>query len=325
MSGNKFHAKSTALEVIEGHDLTGYEIIVTGGASGIGVETVRAFAKANARVILAARDLAKAKSVADEIIKSTGNNKVEVEQLDLASLKSVRAFVERYLAKKKHLNILVNNAGIMACPLAYTEDGFESQFGTNHVGHFVLTKGLIPALKEGAQKSGKNSRVISVSSLAHAISDVNLEDPNFKIREYEPWLSYGNSKSANVLFAVELNKRYSKDGINSNAVMPGGIMTGLQKFVPQEDQIKRGWIDKDGNVNPLFKTVEQGASTTIWAAVAEELENRGGLYLEDCQLSVLRESREECMKHFGGHIAYCVNSETAEKLWNLTENLLEKL
>ena len=156
MSGNKFHAKSTALEVIEGHDLTGYEIIVTGGASGIGVETVRAFAKANARVILAARDLTKAKSVADEIIKSTGNNKVEVEQLDLASLKSVRAFVERYLAKKRHLNILVNNAGIMACPLAYTEDGFESQFGTNHVGHFVLTKGLIPALKEGAQKSGKN-------------------------------------------------------------------------------------------------------------------------------------------------------------------------
>ena len=229
MSENKIHSRSTALEVIEGHDLTGYEIIVTGGASGIGVETVRAFAKANARVILAARDLAKAKSVADEIIKSTGNNKVEVEQLDLASLKSVRAFVERYLAKKRHLNILVNNAGIMACPLAYTEDGFESQFGTNHVGHFVLTKGLIPALKEGAKKSGKNSRVISVSSLAHAISDVNLEDPNFKIREYEPWLSYGNSKSANVLFSVELNKRYSKDGIYSNAVMPGGIMTGIIK------------------------------------------------------------------------------------------------
>ena len=137
------NSKLTALEVIEGHDLTGYEIIVTGGASGIGVETVRAFAKANARVILAARDLTKAKSVADEIIKSTGNNKVEVEQLDLASLKSVRAFVERYMVKKRHLNILVNNAGIMACPLNYTEDGFEFQFGTNHVGHFALFKGLI--------------------------------------------------------------------------------------------------------------------------------------------------------------------------------------
>jgi NAD(P)-dependent dehydrogenase (short-subunit alcohol dehydrogenase family) len=227
MSLSKFHAKSTALEVIEGHDLTGYEIIVTGGASGIGVETIRAFAKANARVVLGARDLAKAILVAEEIIKSTGNDKVEVEQLDLASLKSIRAFIERFLSKKRHLNILVNNAGIMACPLSYTEDGFESQFGTNHIGHFVLTNGLIPALKQGAQISGKNARVISISSIAHSISDVNLEDPNFKTREYEPWLSYGNSKTANVLFAVELNKRYAKDGIYSNAVMPGGIMTGL--------------------------------------------------------------------------------------------------
>jgi NAD(P)-dependent dehydrogenase (short-subunit alcohol dehydrogenase family) len=227
MTEKKIHSRSTAEEVIEGHDLTGYEIIVTGGASGIGVETVRVFAKANARIILAARDLVKAETVADEIRKSTRNDKVEVEQLDLASLKSVRAFVERFLAKKRPLNILVNNAGIMATPLSYTEDGFESQFGTNHVGHFVLTKGLIPALKEGSQKLGKNSRVVSITSIAHAISDVNLEDPNFKTRQYDPWLSYGNSKSANVLLAVELTRRYSKDGIYSNAVMPGGIMTGL--------------------------------------------------------------------------------------------------
>ena len=224
------NSKSTALEVIEGHDLTGYEIIVTGGASGIGVETVRAFAKANARVILAARDLAKAKSVADEIIKSTGNNKVEVEQLDLASLKSVRAFVERYLAKKRHLNILVNNAGIMACPLAYTEDGFESQFGTNHVGHFVLTKGLIPALKEGAKKSGKNSRVISLSSCAHIMGNVDLIDPNFKSRSYERWNAYGQSKTSNSLFAVGLNKRYNKDGIIAFGVHPGVIRYIFLKF-----------------------------------------------------------------------------------------------
>ncbi len=142
MSSNKFHAKSTALEVIEGHDLTGYEIIVTGGASGIGVETVRAFAKANARVILAARDLKKAQEVAEELIKSTGNNKIEIELLDLASLKSVNSFIERFLSKKRPLNILVNNAGIMACPFGHTEDGFELQFGTNHIGHFALFKGF---------------------------------------------------------------------------------------------------------------------------------------------------------------------------------------
>jgi NAD(P)-dependent dehydrogenase (short-subunit alcohol dehydrogenase family) len=190
----------------------------------------------------------------------------------------------------------------MASPLDHTADGFESQFGTNHIGHFVLTTGLLPALIQGAKASGRHSRVISVSSIAHAIANVDLEDPNFTTRQYEPWLSYGNSKTANVLFAVELTKRFAKDGVYANAVMPGGIFTGLQKHVPREDQIKRGWIDKDGNPNPSFKSVEQGASTSVWAALSPDLENKGGLYLENCSVSVPRETREEIMKNMAGKI-----------------------
>ena len=225
MSTKQIHSRSTAFEVIEGHNLTGYEVIVTGAASGIGVETARAFAKANARVVIAARDLKKAQEVADDIKKSTGNDKVEVELLDLASLKSVREFVQRYVAKNRPLNILVNNAGIMACPQGRTEDGFELQFGTNHVGHFVLTRGLLQSLKEGAKKIGKNSRVISLSSAAHSMSNVNFDDPNYQTRIYDKWESYGQAKSANALFAVGLNKRYKKDGIIAFGVHPGVIKT----------------------------------------------------------------------------------------------------
>ena len=221
---SKFHAKSTAYEVIDGHDLTGYEVIVTGGSSGIGIETARAFAKAGARVVIGARDLKKAEDVAQDIRQSTGNNQVEVMKLELDSLASVNDFVQKYLATGRHLNILVNNAGIMACPLTYTVDGFESQFGTNHMGHFALTLGLISALKEGKRKVGKNSRVVSLTSVAHFRSDIRFDDINFKSGDYDPWVSYGQSKTANCLFAVAITKLYSSDGVFSNAVMPGKIL-----------------------------------------------------------------------------------------------------
>ena len=185
MSSSKFGENSTAMEVIEGHDLTGYEIIVTGGASGIGIETVKALAKVGARVMIATRDVKRAQEVADEIKKSTGSNKVEVERLDLASLKSVHEFAKSYLAKNRPLHILINNAGICGCPLSYTEDGFEMHIGTNHFGHFALTLDLIPALEQGAKKMGKNSKVINVSSLAHCLSDIDFEDINFKSRPYQ--------------------------------------------------------------------------------------------------------------------------------------------
>ena len=172
------------MEVIQGHDLSGKEIIVTGGASGIGVETVRALAKAGARVVIATRNLKQAQEVAQRLMKETGSNKIEAERLDLASLKSVHEFAKNFLAKKRPLHILVNNAGVMACPLSYTEDGFEMQIGTNHFGHFALTMDLIPALKEGAKQSGKNARVVNVSSNAHVNSNIIFDDMHFKKTPY---------------------------------------------------------------------------------------------------------------------------------------------
>ena len=184
MSAKKFHAKSSALEVIEGHDLTGKEAIVTGGAAGIGVETVRALAKAGARVIIATRNLQQAQEVAQQLSKETGSNKIEAEKLDLTSLKSVREFAKNFLAKNRPLHYLINNAGVMACPHSYTEDGFEMQIGTNHFGHFALTIELIPALKEGAKQSGKNARVVNLSSIGHAHSAIVFDDIHYKTRPY---------------------------------------------------------------------------------------------------------------------------------------------
>jgi NAD(P)-dependent dehydrogenase (short-subunit alcohol dehydrogenase family) len=283
MSKHKFGPKTTAMEVIQAYNtnLTGYEVIVTGASSGIGIETARALAQAGARVVIGARDLVKAEDVAKDIRQSTGNNNIEVENIELNSLASVNAFVERYLAKDRPLHILVNNAGIMACPLSYTEDGFENQFGTNHMGHFALTIGLLPALKRGVSESGRNVRVVNVSSLAHKYGDVDFNDINFKNgREYVPFVSYGQSKTANILFSNALNKHYSAEGVYSNSLMPGAIMTGLQKHMSLEDKKKRGWVDEAGNPIPQegFKTIEQGASTSVWAAVAPELDGVGGKY-----------------------------------------------
>ncbi len=325
MADKKFSAKSTALEVIEGHDLTGYETIVTGGASGIGVETVRALAKAGARVVIATRDMKKAEEVALTLRKETGNEKIEFEHLDLASLKNVRAFVQRYLDMKRPLHILINNAGVMACPQLYTEDGFEMQFGTNHMGHFVLTLGLLPALREGVRNlKGKCVRVVNVSSLAHYFSDIVYEDINFKSREYVPWMSYGQSKTANILFSVAFNKRFSNEGIYSNALMPGVIMTNLQRHMTYEEKLAWNLIDEHGNPNPKFKNAEQGAATTIWAAVSKELEGKGGFYLEDCDFSKLT-SLEEIKKIWLGYLPYALDESNAEKLWQVSEQFLQNL
>jgi NAD(P)-dependent dehydrogenase (short-subunit alcohol dehydrogenase family) len=313
-----FGFETTALEVVKGHDLTGYEVIVTGGASGLGTETVKALASIGARVTLAARDITKAQAVADDLMKSLNVKSIEVEQLDLTSLKSIKAFVERYLAKNRPLNILINNAGVMATPEGKTSDGFEMQIGTNHIGHFALFKGLIPALKAGKAKLGKNSRVVSVGSLAHARGGLDLSDIHWRTRDYNKWLSYGQSKTANHLFSVELTKRYQSEGIISNSLHPGVIKTNLGRHETEEDKLS-------ATASPIkfnYKTIPQGASTQVWAAVNPDFENKGGLYLNDTQIG--KESTiEEIMKNQAGYLPQALDAETATKLWELTEKEIQ--
>lgn len=308
-----FQYRSTALEVIKGHDLRGKNVIVTGANSGIGVETARAIAQAGADVILAVRDVEKSQPVVKDLQASTGNANVRAEKLDLASLASVRKFAADFLAQHKPLHILINNAGVMATPFSRTADGFEMQFGTNHLGHFLLTVLLHPALKAGAP-----SRVVMVSSSAHHRSDILWDDVNYNSRPYDKWESYGQSKTANVLFAVELAKRWAADGISAFALMPGGIVTNLQQHMPREEKLAVGFEDENGNPNPMFKTIEQGASTTVWAAVGSELEGKTGLYLEDCQQA---EPHEPNVR-FRGVKSYALSPESAARLWTLSESLV---
>ncbi len=307
-----FSAQSTALDVIAGHDLRGRNAIVTGGASGIGVETVRALATAGARVTIAARNQQVAESIAGTLRAETGSEAIDVGIVDLGSLASVRQFVAAYLARQQPLHLLINNAGIMATPFGHTENGFELQFGTNHIGHFALTTGLLSALKAAG-----NARVVSLSSIGHRRSDIDFDDINFERRPYEPFLGYGQSKTANALFAVGLTRRHANDGITSNAVMPGGIMTGLQKHMPHEEKVALGWIDESGTPNPRFKNTAQGAATSIWAAVARETA-AGGQYLEDCAVA----QPWTAAKPFAGVMPYALDLERAQRLWAVSDELV---
>ncbi len=227
----KFGAETTASEVGEGIDLSGKVALITGGSSGLGQETARVLAERGAHVILTARDMARGDEVAAGIRASTGNRQVEAEELELGSLERIRAFARRFLASHPTLHLLVNNAGVMACPPAKTADGFELQFGSNHVGHFLATCLLAPALLRGAP-----SRVVSVSSRGHHISPVVFEDIQFEQRPYDKWLSYGQSKTANILFAIGLEHRLGVRGVHANSLHPGGILTQLGRHLQPEDR-----------------------------------------------------------------------------------------
>ncbi|XP_047131489.1 probable oxidoreductase [Hydra vulgaris] len=319
-----FGENTTALEVVEGINLKGYEVIVTGGNSGIGVETIRALAKAGARCVLCTRDLEKGQQVAKELIASTGNDQIEVEQLELDSLESVDSFVQRFLAKNRPLNILVNNAGVMACPKSFTKNGFETQFGVNHLGHFALTIGVLPALKEGAKLMNNKSRIINVSSTAHAYGKVDFNDIHFtKEREYEPFVSYGQSKTCNCLFSLALTKRFFNEGIASNSVMPGVIMTNLQRYINTEHLKEKGVIDSNGKPLINMKSVEAGASTSVWAAVSPDLEGKSGLYLENCAISKEESNIEKIRAEILGYAPYIMDEDAADKLWNISEELIK--
>lgn len=270
---SKFDARSTARDVVQGHNLTGRSVIITGGATGLGLETARALAEAGADVLLAVRKPELATS-AMASIEITAPGKASWGMLDLANLKSVRNFVERW--GDRPLNILVNNAGVMACPLSYTEDGFEMQIGTNHFGHYLLTNLLAPQLKRGADQSGIHSRVVSVSSGGHRRANIDLEDPNFERTPYDRWQAYGRSKTANVLFAVAFDERFKAHGIRANALAPGRILTPLQRHMTREELIARGAFDEHGVLAPDMKSPEQGAATSVRAAMGDELSGQGG-------------------------------------------------
>ena len=310
---SRFGAYTPASEVVEGIDLSGVTAIVTGAGSGIGVETARALALAGADVVLAVRRPDAAEAVAQEI-NAMGKGSARTEQIDLSSFGSIRAFAARW--GERPLNILINNAGVMACPLSRTEDGLEMQIGTNHFGHYLLSVLLSPALERGATPE-RHSRVVSLSSIGHRRSPVNFDDPQYLTRPYDKWEAYGQAKTANSLFAVGFNTRFKDRGINANAVMPGGIMTPLQRHLPREEMVAFGWIDEAGKINERFKTPEQGASTSVWAAVGPELEGVGGLYLENCAEAAPFDRANP----FVGVMDYALDPKAADELWTLSEEV----
>jgi len=299
--GSGFGYRSTAKDVVAGQDLSGKNVIVTGGYSGIGIEAVRALASAGAKVTVPARRPDKARE------ELAGIANVEVAELDLADLNSVKAFVDAWIKTGKPLHVLINNAAIMASPEMRVGPGWEAQFATNHLGHFALVAGLAPALK-----AAKGARVVSVSSTGHKLSPVVFDDIHFNSRPYDKWKAYGQAKTANSLFAVELDRRGQAHGVRAFAVHPGGIMTPLQRYLPKEEMIAAGWIDAAGNVNERFKTTEQGAATETWCATSPALDGKGGLYCEDCDVAKLTQPGTSRVSGVDPH---ALDPEAARKLW----------
>ncbi|WP_326758163.1 SDR family NAD(P)-dependent oxidoreductase [Streptomyces phaeochromogenes] len=304
--GSGFDLRSSADDVLDGIDLTGKLAIVTGGYSGLGLETTRALTKAGARVVVPARR----RPVAEEAV--AGLDGVEVDELDLGDLDSVRAFAERFLASDRTIDILIDNAGIMACPETRVGPGWEAQFATNHLGHFALVNRLWPALAAGG------ARVVSVSSAGHHNSDIRWDDPHWR-QGYDKWEAYGQAKTANVLFAVQLDALGKDSGVRAFSLHPGGILTPLQRHLAKEEMVERGWIDENGTpLNPAgFKTPEQGAATQVWAATSPQLSGMGGVYCEDCDISEPAPADGERI----GVRDYAVDPASAARLWTLSAEL----
>ena len=303
--GSGYGATSTADDVLQGIDLTGRLAVVTGGYSGLGLETTRALTKAGARVVVPARR----RAAAEEALAGIGG--VEVDELDLGDLESVRAFAERFLASGRTIDFMIDNAGIMACPETRVGPGWEAQFATNHLGHFALVNRLWPAIAPGG------ARVVSVSSRAHHFSGMRWDDVQWT-HGYDKWQAYGQAKTANVLFAVHLDRLGRESGVRAFSLHPGGILTPLQRHIPKEEMVERGWIDEDGNIlNPEgFKTPPQGAATQVWAATSPQLEGLGGVYLEDCDIA------EQAVEgEISGVKDWAIDPEQAARLWELSAEL----
>jgi NAD(P)-dependent dehydrogenase (short-subunit alcohol dehydrogenase family) len=303
--GSGFGFTSTAAEVVDGIDLTGKLAVVTGGYSGIGIETTKALAGAGAFVVVPARRTDTAATAL------AGLSNVEIAELDLGDLRSVARFSEAFLASGRRIDIVINNAGVMACPETRVGPGWEAQFATNHLGHFALVNRLWRALSPGA-------RVVAVSSAAHRHTAMRWDDVMFE-QGYDKWKAYGQSKTANALFALHLDALAKDQGVRAFSLHPGGILTPLQRHLPREEMIELGILDENGDEVPgRFKTPEQGAATQVWAATSPQLSDLGGLYLEDCDVAGLRESNEMTAK---GVYPYAVDPDEAARLWALSADL----
>ncbi len=308
-----FDDTTTALEVVGGLDLGGRRTIVTGGASGIGVETARALAHAGAQVTLAVRDTQAGARVAADIARTSGRDDVAVAPLDLADLASVDAFTAGWVGP---LHILVNNAGVMDTPQGTTAQGWETQFGTNHLGHFALATGLHRALA-----AADDARIVSVSSSGHASSPIAFDDLFFARRPYDPGQAYGQSKTANALFAVEATRRWAVDGITANALMPGGIWTPLQRHWSAEKRAAAQEQARRAAEAGAFrmKTVEQGAATSVFLAASPQVQGIGGRYFEDCQEA----QTVDALQGMHGVLPHALDPAAATRLWDVSTALVD--
>ena len=321
---NAFGATSTTEDVLSGVNLKGKRILVTGVSAGIGVETARALAAHGAQVVGAARDLTKAEAATAQVRKdaAAGGGSFELIALDLANLKSVRACADELLAKGGRFDVIIANAGVMATPFGHTADGFETQFGTNHLGHFVLVNRI-------ASLMGAGSRLINLASSGHRFANVDLEDPNFEHTPYEPFVAYGRSKTANILFAVAFDQRHRERGIRAAAVHPGGIQTELARYMDPshlEAMIKQinEQAAAEGKGSFEFKTIPQGAATSVWAGVVAPADEIGGRYCENCHASEVVPDNVTLGMLNEGVRAYALDRKNAEALWKKSEEMVEE-
>jgi NAD(P)-dependent dehydrogenase (short-subunit alcohol dehydrogenase family) len=311
-----FDANSTTDEVLQGIDLSGKRILVTGTSAGIGVETARALIARGAEVTGAARDLAKARVATSALQTPSGRGgSLDLIELDLASLESVRRCADGLLSAGRPFDVIIANAGVMACPKSVTADGFETQFGTNHLGHFVLVNRIASLLRPG-------SRLVNLSSTGHRFSDVDLEDPNFERTPYTEFTAYGRSKTANILFAVEFDRRHRSSGIRATAVHPGAIKTELNRYMtPEVTQSMIAVInaDRPKDAAPFsYKSMPQGAATSVWAACVADAEAIGGRYCEDCHVAEI--STQPGVR--SGVQRYAIDPQRAQALWQTSETLV---
>jgi NAD(P)-dependent dehydrogenase (short-subunit alcohol dehydrogenase family) len=317
-----FGYSSTTDEVLSGTDLRGQRVLVTGVSAGLGVETARALAAHGAQVVGAARDLAKAHAATAVVQNDAAKNggSFELVELDLANLKSVRACADRLLDKGDAFNLIIANAGVMATPFGHTADGFETQFGTNHLGHFVLVNRIAPLIRTGG-------RLINLASSGHRFANVDLADPNFEQTQYDPWIAYGRSKTANILFAVAFDARHRERGIRAAAVHPGGIQTELSRHMDESSALAmiaqiNQQLAAEGKGPFTFKTIPQGAATSVWAGVVASADEIGGRYCENCHVGQVVADDAPIGVTDEGVRAYALDPNAAEALWQKSEELV---